>query len=111
MKNILTNILLTNLKIKIMITVTNEMKCGRVECANGNMKVTGEFKIDADNKVDRIDNGMVNNLEGNYLGSFNVYHSGNDLKVNLNDMTADVAGVAATAIGSVITELEQKYNV
>lgn len=111
MKNILTNILLTNLKIKIMITVTNEMKCGRVECATGNMKVTGEFKIDADNKVYRVDSGMVNDLKGNNLGSFNVYHSGKDLKVNLNDMSTDVAGVAATAIGSAITELEQKYNV
>ena len=94
-----------------MITVTNEMRCGRVECATVNVKLEGEFKMDAVNKVDRIDNGMVNVLEGNYLGSFNAYHNGNDLKVNLNDLSADVAGVAATAIGSVITELEQKYNV
>lgn len=77
----------------------------------GNVKVSGEFKINADNKVDRIDNGMVNDNENNYLGSFNTYHSGDSLKVNFNDLSADVSEVAATSVNGIITELEEKYNV
>lgn len=92
-----------------MITVTNEMICGNVEYANGDYRITGDYRVSPRTKKLTSLNVSVNKAE-QYAGNVNAYENGEELAYNYNGMKQeDVAGVSVE-ITAVVTELESKYD-
>lgn len=91
-----------------MITVTNEMTCGRLDYTSGEYHVSGDFKVLPTGKMNSIN---VSILKGsNDAGNVSAFSENGSLKYSYNRISKEDSEAIPALINAIVSELETKYK-
>lgn len=91
-----------------MITVTNELTCGKVEFLNENYKLSGDFKVEP--KTGKINTLNLSIFGDTNIGNVSASMENGTLKFSYNRIDQSNVERVVASVNSIVTELEAKYK-
>ena len=78
------------------------------EYTNASVKVSGNYALDAQTKVEKSISGQVYELNGDYIGNFNGNMNGETMEYTLSQMTRQKANLVWDAIEEIDAEINSQ---